>query len=203
MLLGSGWDGRAPLFDPMCGSGTIPIEAALIARRIPPGWRRCFAFERWPEFEAERWRAIRARAEEAIQPRAPGPILGTDRDAGAISASEANAVRAGVAGDVTFRRCAISAIEPPPDVAGWIVTNPPYGVRVGDRLQLRNLFAQLGNVSRRRCPGWHLALLAADRALEGQVGVPLRPVWASRNGGLAVRLVEGLIPLLAGERPAD
>ena len=203
MLLGSRWDGRAPLLDPMCGSGTIPIEAALLARRIPPGWQRQFAFQRWPGFEEARWRTIRATAEEAMLPRAPGAILGSDRDAGAIAAAEANAVRAGVSEDVSFRRCAISGIEPPTDVAGWIVTNPPYGVRVGERQQLRNLFAQLGNVARRRCPGWRLALLSGDRALEGQVGLPLGPVWASRNGGLPVRLVEGSVGLLAGERQGD
>ncbi len=203
MLLGSRWDGRAPLLDPMCGSGTIPIEAALLARHIPPGWRRQFAFERWPGFEAERWSAIRAEAEAVVLPQAPGPILGSDRDAGAIVAAEANAVRAGVSGDVSFRRCALSGIEPPADVAGWIVTNPPYGVRVGESLQLRNLFAQLGNVTRRRCAGWRLALLSGDRVLEGQIGLPLSPVWASRNGGLPVRLVEGTIGLLAGERRAD
>ncbi|MFI5210743.1 MAG: class I SAM-dependent RNA methyltransferase [Gemmatimonadales bacterium] len=203
MLLGSRWDGQAPLLDPMCGSGTIPIEAALLARRVPPGWRRQFAFQRWPGFEEARWRAIRAEAEGAMLPRAPGPILGSDRDAGAIAAAEANAVRAGVSGDVSFRRCAISGMELPIDVSGWIVTNPPYGVRVGERQQLRNLYAQLGNVARRRCPGWRLALLSGDRALETQVGLPLVPVWASRNGGLPVRLVEGPVVLLAGERRAD
>jgi putative N6-adenine-specific DNA methylase len=203
MLLGSRWDGRAPLLDPMCGSGTIPIEAALLARRIPPGWRRPFAFERWPGFDGDRWRALRAEAEEAMLPRAPGPVLGSDRDAGAIAAAEGNAVRAGVSGDVSFRRCALSSIEPPADVAGWIVTNPPYGVRVGDRLALRNLFAQLGNVLRRRCAGWRLALLSGDRALESQIGVSLRPIWSTRNGGIPVRLVESTVGLLAGERRAD
>ena len=203
MLLSSRWDGRAPLLDPMCGSGTIPIEAALLARRIPPGWRRSFAFEQWPGFERERWREQRAEAEKAILSRAPGPILGSDRDAGAIVAAEANAVRAGVSGDVSFRRSALSGVEPPADVAGWIVTNPPYGVRVGERLQLRNLYAQLGNVARRRCDGWRLALLSGDRSLEGQIGLPLSPVWATRNGGLPVRLVEGTVGLLAGERRAD
>jgi len=203
MLLGAGWDGRAPLLDPMCGSGTIPIEAALLARRIPPGWQRQFAFQGWPGFEADRWRAVRAEAEEAILPAAPGPITGSDRDAGAIAAAEANAVRAGVGRDVSFRRCAISGIEPPTDVAGWVVTNPPYGVRVGERLPLRNLYAQLGNVLRRRCPGWRLALLSADPSLAGQIRVPLDPAWKSQNGGLPVQLVEGRIPLLAGEGQAD
>jgi len=203
MLLGSRWDGRAPLLDPMCGSGTIPIEAALLARRIPPGWRRQFAFQRWPGFEQQPWGAIRAEAEEVMLARAPGPIRGSDRDAGAIVAAEANAVRAEVSADVSFRRCALSGIDPPADVAGWIVTNPPYGIRIGQRQQLRNLFAQLGNVIRRRCAGWRLALLSADRAFEGQTGVSLSPVWSSRNGGLPVRLVEGSIDLLAGERRAD
>jgi putative N6-adenine-specific DNA methylase len=203
MLLGSRWDGRSPLLDPMCGSGTIPIEAALLARRIPPGWQRQFAFQQWPGFDEGRWRALRAQAEEAILPRAPGAIMGSDRDAGVIEAAEANAVRAGVSGDVSFRRCAISGIEPPADVAGWIVTNPPYGVRVGERLPLRNLYAQLGNVLRKRCAGWRLALLSADKGLAGQVGMPLHSAWTSRNGGLPVQLLEGRIVLLAGGQRAD
>jgi putative N6-adenine-specific DNA methylase len=193
LLLASGWEGGAPLLDPMCGSGTIPIEAALLARRVPPGLRRRFAFERWPAFEAGRWRRLLDEATERILPAAPAPILGSDRDEGAVAAAHANAERAGVVSDVVFRRAAISAIEPP-ELPGWLVTNPPYGVRVGERVKLRNLFAQLGNVARRRCPGWRVAFVSAHKELERQTGISLEARLETLNGGIRVRLVQGTVP---------
>jgi putative N6-adenine-specific DNA methylase len=189
-LLGSGWQGDAPLLDPLCGSGTIPIEAALIARRIPPGLRRGFAFERWPDFDSVGWREIRAEAEAAMLPASPVPIQGSDRDAGAIEAARANAERAGVRADIEFSERALSAVEPPAG-RGWVVTNPPYGVRVGDRDRLRNLYAQLGKVVRAKCDGWRVALLAAVPELERQTGLGLKPVLRTSNGGIPVRLVVG------------
>lgn len=193
MLLGAGWDGTAPLLDPMCGSGTIPIEATLLARRIPPGLHRRFAVEQWPGFDPEWLERLAAAARTRMLLRAPAPILGSDRDAGAIRAAAENAARAGVDGEVTFRRAAISSIEPPPG-PGWIVTNPPYGVRVGERTRLRDLFAQLGNVARRRLSGWQVAMLSSHVELERQTGLPLAPVLATENGGIRVRLVRGVVP---------
>ena len=135
MLLAMGYDGSAPLIDPFCGSGTIPIEAALIARRMAPGRRRPFAFERWPRFEPATWSKVKHEAEAKVLDRAPAPIVGSDRDAGAIEASRANAMRAGVQGDVTFERRSLSELEfgpparqpaspPGREVGGWVVTNP-------------------------------------------------------------------------------
>jgi putative N6-adenine-specific DNA methylase len=193
MLAGSDWNGSAPLVDPMCGSGTIPIEAALLARRIPPGMARRFAFMRWPGFDESAWEQLLRQARERALPRAPAPILGSDRDAGAVAASTANAERAGVAGDIEWCRAAISAIAPPPG-PGWIVTNPPYGVRVGERRQLRDLYAQLGNVARRCCPGWEVAFLVAHRELERQTGLEPAVRFATENGGIRVRLVQGRVP---------
>lgn len=192
MLAGAGWDRTAPLLDPMCGSGTIPIEAALLARRMPPGLGRGYAFERWPGFDANRWEAVRAAARERILPGPAGPLQGSDRDAGAVAAAAANAERAGVDGDIEWRRAAISAIEPPA-IPGWVVTNPPYGVRVGERRRLRDLYAQLGNVLRRRCPRWQLALLSAHAELERQTGIALTPAFSTENGGIRVRLMHGVV----------
>jgi len=189
----SGWSGDAPLIDPMCGSGTIPIEGALIARRIAPGLHRHFAFEQWPDFDAPVWNELTAAATARVLPTAARPIKGSDRDAGAIEAAIANAERAGVAGDIEFSRRPVSAIEPPEE-PGWIVSNPPYGVRVGERDRLRNLYAQLGNVLRARCPGWNVALVSADPALERQVRVPLEAVLRTSNGGIKVRVVTGAVP---------
>jgi putative N6-adenine-specific DNA methylase len=193
MLLASGWDGSGPLLDPMCGSGTIPIEAALLARRIPPGLRRRFAFQDWPGFDIALWEQLTREGAERVLPSAGVPILGSDRDEGAVAGARANADRAGVGGDIEFRRAAISAVEPPKR-RGWLVTNPPYGVRVGERRRLRDLYAQLGNVARRRCGGWRLALFSAHAELERQIALPLEPRFETLNGGIRVRLVQGLVP---------
>jgi putative N6-adenine-specific DNA methylase len=192
MVAGSGWNAHAPLLDPMCGSGTIPIEAALLARRIPPGMSREFAFMKWPDFDARTWVAMMNRARARILPHAGAPILGSDRDAGAVRAAASNAERAGVAEDIEWRRAAISAVEVPSQ-PGWLVTNPPYGVRVGERRALRDLYAQLGNVARRCCPGWEVALLAAHSELERQVGIALSPRFTAENGGISVRMVQGTV----------
>jgi putative N6-adenine-specific DNA methylase len=192
VLAGSGWSGTAPLVDPMCGSGTIPIEAALLARRIPPGLGRGFDFQRWPGYDAEAWEELVAAARERIVPRAGVPIAGSDRDPGAVAAAAANAGRAGVAEDIDWRQAPISAIEPPAG-PGWVVTNPPYGMRVGDRRRLRNLFAQLGHVLRRQCPGWEVAFLSAHAELERQTALALGTVFTTENGGIRVRLVRGRV----------
>jgi putative N6-adenine-specific DNA methylase len=193
VVLGSGWDRMSPLVDPMCGAGTIPIEAALLARAMAPGRGRHFAFEQWPDHDARLWGEIRAQAEEQVLLRSAGPIQGSDRDAGAITASESNAARAGVAGDVVFHQAAMSALEPPAGT-GWVVTNPPYGVRVGEADKLRDLFARFGQVLRARCAGWQVAMLSGNRALEAQLGLALEDRFRTSNGGIPVRLVTGGVP---------
>jgi putative N6-adenine-specific DNA methylase len=193
MLMASGWRGDAPLLDPMCGSGTLAIEGALLARGRAPGVGRSFAFMRWPGFDEGAWSELVERARQGVRTGSIAPIQASDRDAGATAAALANAARAGVAGDIEITTRALSAIEPPPG-AGWVVTNPPYGVRVGEADRVRNLYAQLGKVVRAECPGWTLALLTADRAMERQVGVPLHEALRTVNGGIPVRLAVGKVP---------
>jgi putative N6-adenine-specific DNA methylase len=188
MLLGAGWTGEIPLVDPMCGSGTIPIEAARLARRIAPGRDRRFAFLDWPETNLAAWQARVDQARDGELERSPVAIGGADRDAGAIDAASTNAERGGVRGDVDLRVQAISALTSD-DSRGLIISNPPYGTRVGERTRLRNLYAQLGNVVRQKRPEWTLALLLSDRQLEAQVGLPFREVFETRNGGIPVRFV--------------
>ena len=194
LLAASGWDGVAPLVDPLCGSGTIPIEAALSARRIPPGAHRSFAVERWPGVSRDDVRAVRAELGASMLAAAPGRILGSDRDAGAIESARGNATRAEVATDVELGAHALSAMQLPESGRGWIVSNPPYGVRVGDTARVRDLWAQLGNVLRRRAPGWRVTLLSPDAALERQLQIPMRVVARTTNGGIPVRIVNGLVP---------
>jgi putative N6-adenine-specific DNA methylase len=194
LLRASGWDASAPLVDPMCGAGTIPIEAALMARRIAPGLAgrdrepRRYAFLEWPDFDEAAWARVVERAREEILPAPASVILGSDRDAGAVEAARSNAERAGVEEDVDFEVAPLSALRPPPG-PGWLVTNPPYGVRVGESAPLRDLYAALGRLARRDLPGWTLALLSADRRLEAQVGVEWKEALRTRNGGIPVRVV--------------
>ena len=187
MLIASGWENTVPLIDPFCGSGTIAIEAALISRRSAPGLARRFAVEAWPGLPAGLLETTRAAAAAERRPAA-APILGRDRDAGAIRAAMDNAERAGVSADVCFERATISALEPaaPP---GWVVTNPPYGARIGDRTALRDLYAVFGRVMRERRPDWGLAMLSADRMLDGQLGIRMEEVMRTVHGGLPVRLL--------------
>ncbi len=193
MLLASGWDRATPLLDPFCGAGTLPIEAALLALNLAPGRARRFGFMDWPGFQPELWQTLLAEANAARRQTAP-PILGSDRDAGAIEAAVANAQRAGVAEHVQFERRAVSALEAPPGL-GWVVTNPPYGVRVKESGDLRNLYAQFGKTLRARCPGWRVAVLAGDSRLARASGLRFddRRSLKLVNGGLRVTLMQGEI----------
>jgi putative N6-adenine-specific DNA methylase len=193
LLLASGWDRVSPLADPFCGSGTIPIEAALLARRLAPGRSRRFACMDWPGFDAAAASRALAEVEAAALPAAP-PILGSDRDAGAIEAARANAEAAGVGAAVAVSQRAISDFEPPPGKPGWIVSNPPYGVRLGAGGDLRDLYARFGDVLRRRCPGWRVALLGAGPRLLRASELPLEPRASWRNGGLKVEVLVGAVP---------
>ncbi len=188
MLAGARWDATQPLVDPLCGSGTIAIEAAMRARQIAPGLQRSFAAEHWPEAHAPAWAKARERAQAAVRPAAGVAIIGADRDAGAIEAAQANAARAGVAADITWRQAPLSALELP-EGPGLVLTNPPYGVRVGEKGPLRDLFARFGQLLATRAVGWQVGLLSADRALESQMQLSFDERFKTNNGGIPVRLV--------------
>ncbi len=191
LLLASGWDPASPLADPFCGSGTIPIEAALLARRLAPGRGRSFACMDWPGFDATAASRALAKAEAAALASGPA-ILGSDRDAGAIDSARANAEAAGVGIDAAFEQRTVSDFEPPPGT-GWIVCNPPYGVRLRGGGDLRDLYARFGDVLRRRCPGWRVTLLGSDPRLVRASGLPLEPRARWRNGGLKVEVFTGVV----------
>jgi putative N6-adenine-specific DNA methylase len=190
LLLGSGWTGDTPLVDPLCGAGTIPIEGAMLARGMAPGANRDFAFLTWPAAHRDEWKRLRQEARDRALPRSPVPIIGSDRDVGAIDAAHGNAERAGVAADVEFAVRSLSdagaAIQ---DATGSIVTNPPYGVRIGETQALRNLYAELGNLTRRSFPGWTLAVLSPDSRLDSQLALSVEERLQTSNGGIPVRLL--------------
>jgi putative N6-adenine-specific DNA methylase len=191
MVMASGWDKISPFLDPFCGSGTIPIEAALLAGRVPAGFRRRFAFMDWPHFDSNSWEELLADAAKAIVSDLPR-IIGSDRDAGAVRAAQANAERAGVAGRIEFSGRAISDIDPPSG-PGWVVTNPPYGVRVSQTKDLRNLYAQFGKVMRAKCPGWRITMVCDRVQLIRNTGLDFDQGLRTMNGGLKVRLVRSLV----------
>jgi len=188
MVLASGWKKNETLLDPLCGSGTIPIETAMIARKIAPGLRRNFQFMDWPGFDAELWNRILETARAAVTDFT-GEILGSDRDAGAVQAAARNAERAGVSENVGFSQGAMSgsiaAFDDSARASGWILTNPPYGVRVGESDDLRNLYAKLGSALESK-PGWRLGILTSDSALVRQTKLHLRPRFSTSNGGIPV-----------------
>ena len=202
LIMAAGWPaGNAlppPLLDPFCGSGTSPIEAALLALNRAPGRQRRFALMAWPDFDAHLWQRLLDEADGQAAQRwaALGgklAIQGSDRDAGAIAAAQANAARAGMGDIVDFTCQAVTAIDPPAS-PGFVVTNPPYGVRVRGGADLRNLYAQLGNVLRMRCPGWQAAILCSDRHLLAQTGLSLDIGTTFVNGGIRVTAGRARVP---------
>ena len=192
MLLGAGWTTDRPLVDPFAGSGTVPIEAAMLARRIPPGLARRFACERWPLLGGTATAAIRSELSSQVRPTSPVPIRAFDRDAGAIAACRANAERAGVLGDLDIAQQPISALELG-DVPGALITNPPYGARIGDALRLRDLYARLGQLLRRDGAGWMVGVLVAQSQFERQLGLPLEERFSTVTGGIRIRFLAAML----------
>ena len=199
LLLASGWDPATPLVDPFCGSGTIAVEAARLARRLPPSTERSFAFEAWPDAEPGTWASVLGEARSRALDATPAPIAASDRDAGAVEAAAGNADRAGVADDVSLRVAPVSDLAPPAPRAGhddgatdalpaaWLVTNPPWGGRVAGGGDLRNLYARFGAVARERLTGGRLVVLAADPVLAGHTGLRLTELFATDSGGVPVQ----------------
>jgi putative N6-adenine-specific DNA methylase len=185
LLAEAGYRGDAAFVDPLCGSGTFAIEAALIATRAAPGRLRAFAFERWPSHDAGAMRLLRDAADARRRP-APAPIVASDRDEGAVGAARRNAERAQVAIDV--RHHALSDSHPPAN-AGLLLTNPPYGARVGDPGRLRDLYATLGKLASRRYAEWTVGFVTADPRLARASGLAFtRSTPPLPHGGLRVKL---------------
>ncbi|MEM6441615.1 MAG: class I SAM-dependent RNA methyltransferase [Pseudomonadota bacterium] len=188
LLRQAGFDGSEPVVDPMCGSGTLVLEAAEIACGLAPGRHRAFAFERLAGFDAEAWEAIR----DAAMPREPehAPRYhGSDRDAGVVDMARANAERAGLADHATFAQRAIRDAQPPDGPSGLVIVNPPYGDRIGDKTALRGLYGALGRTLTERFSGWRAAVVTSEPALAQAMGLPLeRPPPPLPHGPLRIRL---------------
>jgi putative N6-adenine-specific DNA methylase len=185
LLLVAGYDGSQPFLDPMCGSGTLAIEAASIAAGRAPGRDREFAFHTWPSFDEAVWARVHGAA-LANEHEPTVAVWAADRDAGAVAAARANAERAGVAMEVTTK--SIGALAVPPGDPGLVAFNPPYGERIRGGTDQRDLFDALNRVLSERAAGWRVAVVSPDRSLVNRLpGPPVQETMTS-NGGIAVGL---------------
>ncbi|MEC9465845.1 MAG: class I SAM-dependent RNA methyltransferase [Myxococcota bacterium] len=164
-ILMTGWDGSTPFYDPMTGSGTLPIEAALWAANQAPGLTRSFAMERWPCVPPKLITRARSDAKASLNTGHLPPILGFDRNPGAIQAAQSNAERAGLP-SLTFDQAPLSAsAQIISDEPGLMLVNPPYGLRIGEATKLRNLYDSLGKCVNGPLAHWEVGVISANRDL--------------------------------------
>jgi putative N6-adenine-specific DNA methylase len=194
----AGWTPAQPLLDPMCGSGTILLEAAQIARGIAPGLGRRFAFEKLRGFDQNAWQAIR-RTSRARQREQPGAIYGCDLDAEALEATRANLCGAGLEDAVHLRRADVLELTAPA-ADGVLVANPPYGVRSGDEQELAEFYPRLGDVLKQQFAGWRAYVFTADQRLPGLIGLAPSRRIPLYNGALECRLYEFLLVVGSARR---
>jgi len=185
----SGWTGDEPFLDPMCGSGTIVIEAAAQALGIAPGGRRSFGFESLAGFDAKLLERIREEARAAGQPRRKVAIFGADKAGTEVARARAAAEAAGFAGAIQLKQANVLEL-PPPAPHGVLVANPPYGVRVGDEAELAALYPKLGDALKARYAGWRCYFLTADLRLARLIGLKASKRTPLYNGPLECRLFE-------------
>ncbi|WP_299729140.1 class I SAM-dependent RNA methyltransferase [uncultured Tateyamaria sp.] len=180
-----GFDGSAPMFDPMCGSGTFVIEAAEIACGLQPGRSRAFGFEHLTTYNPN---AEALRRSDRLR-RAQVKFFGSDRDAGVIDMAQTNAARAGVDDLVTFTVANSGEATPPEGPPGLVIINPPYGARIGDKKALYPVYGRLGQVLLERFSGWRVGIVTSEGSLAKTTGLPFLPDGPSiAHGGLRVRL---------------
>ena len=186
LVLLSGWKPDEPFLDPMCGGGTIVVEAAAIARAKAPGGRRAFAFERLAAFQRELWASIQREPRGA--PAAPR-LHASDTDPKALNATRRNLATAGVERWVTVERAdVLERVAPAP--SGVMVMNPPYGERIGTPEELARFYPLLGDRLKKGFAGWRCYIFTADLRLPKLIGLAPSariPLW---NGALECRLYE-------------
>ena len=199
------WDPDTPLVDPMCGSGTFLIEAALLARNVPPGLLRLgggwlgFAFQRWNTHEERDFEALIKRLRSRIYHDATLHLYGSDHNPRALSMARRNAAEAGVGEDCRWRRCGVEEARPPEETApGLLITNPPYGERLGAVEDLEGTYRALGDALKTHFPGYRAGVLAGERALAGCIGLKVSRRMPVFNGPIECRLLS--FELYAGTR---
>jgi putative N6-adenine-specific DNA methylase len=187
----TGWDGRVPFFDPMCGSGTLVIEAAMKALQMAPGLARpTFGFQRWPEFDGKAWQEVVAEAREKQLAAPPSEFIATDRDSAAVDAARENARQAGVDKFIRFDVQQFGAMQPPTLEPGFLVTNPPYGARLGEESELQALYQEMSGVLQTRYGGWQVFIMAGNLGLARHITLPATQKIKLNNGPLEFRLLK-------------
>ncbi len=188
LLLLAGWDGRGDLVDPMCGSGTLLVEAAWIAADRAPGLKRRFAFERWPDHDRAAWKRMQDDARRRVRRSIGARLLGADRHAGALALARKSVAAAGVDRWVTLRRCGADELRPerPPR---WVFTNPPYGERIGEGDDLAQSWDALSVFLKQRCPGAVAHVLSGSPELTRRLRLKADRRWPVRNGPIDCRLL--------------
>lgn len=178
------WHPNLPLLDPMCGSGTLPLEASLISLNIAPGlFREQFAFERWLDFHPTLWQQLLKEAKACQYKELPAPITGCDRDADILNQARSNAQHCGILNHITFIQQDLSQLEPPAD-SGIIICNPPYGERLGNPQELGDLYKLLGDIFKQRFKGWTAFILTGNKQLAKRVGLKASRRIPVYNGSL-------------------
>ncbi len=200
ILIASGWDRASSLCDPMCGSGTFLVEAAMLAADRAPGAGRRFAFERWPDFDAALWSELRAEAAARARPSLPFAIEGADRHAGALAIARRGAESAGVTS--LLRLHVAEAATWQPSVAPAVVfCNPPWGERLGEGEDLLQSWRDLGRFLHERCRGARAFVLCGAPELTRHLGLRATRHWTVMNGPIEARLLEYAVT--ADPRAAD
>ncbi|MDJ0521364.1 MAG: THUMP domain-containing protein [Planctomycetota bacterium] len=188
LLLLSGWDRETPLCDPMCGSGTFLVEAAMLATNRAPGLHRYFAFERWDDHDARLWEQLREEARDQALFELDVPLMGADRHEGAISLAMKGAYDADV--DQLISLTVIDAARwKPPTMPGFVVTNPPYGERIGRDEDLVDSWRTLGDFLKRACAGATAWVLSGNPELTRHLGLRASVRIPVKNGPIDCRWI--------------
>lgn len=189
LVLLSGWKPEEPLLDPMCGGGTILVEAAAMARRRAPGAKRRFGFEKLRNFDAPLWERLKKEAANPANPPRTLALFGSDNDPRVLNDARRNLAEAGVERWVRLERADVLEREAPAP-SGVMIANPPYGERIGSKEALAAFYPKLGDALKRRFAGWRCHFFTADLTLAKLIRLqPSRRVvlW---NGALECRLFE-------------
>ena len=191
----TGWQAGTPLLDPMCGSGTFLLEAAMIALDIAPGSGRSFGFEKLKNFDAKAWESLRSEARARAKPISFQHIYGSDADLRAVRVTRQNLQQAGLLDAVSLSQQEITNIEPAM-ANGVLVANPPYGVRLGEQEQLAALYPAIGALLKKKFAGWNAYFLTSDLRLPKLMRLTPSRKTPLYNGALECRLFE--IKMVAG-----
>ena len=191
----AGWTPGEPLLDPMCGSGTLPIEAALMALDIAPGARRSFGFEKLKNFDRKLWDKLKSDALAREHPRTALPIWGSDLYGEELKSARANLAAAGLENVISLKQANVLEISAPA-ASGVIVTNPPYGVRLGESSELVEFYPKLGDALKQKFSGWRAYIFSGDRELPKRIHLAASKRTPLFNGALECRLYE--FKLVAG-----